>query len=100
MLIMIGESPRLAGDAALLLAGLETMDTPALLLDAEQSITYVTPAAERLIGLRTGQVMGRDWAEVWESVCVGGLKLTSEAQRAVLRRDGHVTPVKAWQRAI
>lgn len=85
---------------ALLYAGLETADTPVLLLDATERVVYATAAAARLLDRDAAALAGQTWPALWERVSAPDRPLTAEPQRRLLRRPGGDLPVRVWRRPL
>src|SRR4051794_15253819 len=96
MMILVDESSAPASAYALLCAGLETMGTPALLLDEHAQIVYATGAAAHLLGRDGASLIGQAWPAFWAAASMGDRAVTEEPQRLALPRADGVIPVRVW----
>ncbi len=103
-MLLIDESPlpppTPASAYALLCAGLETMGTPALLLDERGQIVYATGAAAHLLGRDGAAIVGQPWPALWASISMTERAVTAEPQRLTLQRADGAIPVRIWGRLV
>ncbi len=99
-MILVDESSAPASAYALLCAGLETMGTPALLLDERAQIVYATEAAAHLLGRDVAAIVGQAWPALWAAACAADRAVTEEPQRLTLQRADGVIPVRVWGRRV
>jgi PAS domain S-box-containing protein len=93
-------SPVANPELAALCAGLETLDTPVILLDEAAQVVYFTRVAGQLLGLAASQVLGKNWTTIWAALNPTGVTLNNAPQRVNLEREGQSVPVRAWQRPL
>src|SRR5436190_13091470 len=89
----------------LLVASLETMGVPFILLEAGV-VSYIAPSAESLLELptpsahATSTLEGKSWASAWAELCPGHTALTTEPQRIVVQRGDEQLDLLVWQRPV
>ncbi|MDQ6694756.1 MAG: ATP-binding protein [Chloroflexota bacterium] len=87
----------------LLIAGLEAMDTPVVLLGADGRVLNMSRPALPLLGMDPIWMIGRPWADVWAPISGDGRLLTADPRRILLESSepgARPVPVHVWQRPL
>src|SRR4029077_2794502 len=73
---------------------------PAVIVDAQDRVLSLTPAAALVLGIGEQSAIGASWEATWASIAGDGPAIFTEPRRYMLDRGDRKVPVQAWKRSL